>query len=199
MADVQQWVRVDTEFRSTDTTSNDKLGSLVRPTPNTGNFLITATQSLNSNVVKSASPDIVIFNDQEIEANAEAMVDLLFENIGGQELLQIARYDTVNGQEVLYQPIKNLNIIQEEYNPNNILKLQKTSDRIFGNFPIKIDPTTPDDVVADPDTIEDSVGNVYLDKSGNVVIEITNLEGNEQVEVEITRNGTIYSIDLLDN
>lgn len=126
------------------------------------------------------------------------MVDLLFENIGGQELLQIARYDTVNGQEVLYQPIKNLNIIQEEYNPNNILKLQKTSDRIFGNFPIKIDPTTPDTITVDPNTVP-NMGNVYLDADGNIVIELINLEGNEQVEVEITRNGTIYSIDLLDN
>jgi hypothetical protein len=166
----------------------------VSPTPDTGNFLITATSSLNSNVVKSASPDIVIFNDKDIEDNAEAMVDLLFENIGGQELLQIARYDTVNGQEILYQPIKNLNIIQEEYNPNNILKLQKTSDRIFGNFPIKLDPTIPDE-----STVLGVVGNVYLDTDGNMVIELINLEGNEQVEVEITRNGTIYSIDLTDN
>ena len=166
----------------------------VSPTPDTGNFLITATPSLSANVVKSASPDIVIFNDQEIEANAEAMVDLLFENIGGQELLQIARYDTVNGQEVLYQPIKNLNIIQEEYNPNNILKLQKTSDRIFGNFPIKLEPTIPDE-----STIPTVTENVYLDSDGNIVIELINLDGNEQVEVEITRNGTIYSIDLTDN
>lgn len=166
----------------------------VSPTPDTGNFLITATPSLSANVVKSASPDIVIFNDQEIEANAEAMVDLLFENIGGQELLQIARYDTVNGQEVLYQPIKNLNIIQEEYNPNNILKLQKTSDRIFGNFPLKLEPTIPDE-----STVPGVVGNVYLDTDGNMVIELINLEGNEQVEVEITRNGTIYNIDLTDN
>jgi hypothetical protein len=156
--------------------------------------LVSPTSSLSSNVVKSASPDIVIFNDKDIEDNAEAMVDLLFENIGGQELLQIARYDTVNGQEILYQPIKNLNIIQEEYNPNNILKLQKTSDRIFGNFPIKLEPTIPDE-----STVPGVVGNVYLDTDGNMVIELINLEGNEQVEVEITRNGTIYSIDLTDN
>ena len=166
----------------------------VSPTPDTGSFLITATSSLNSNIVKSASPDIVIFNDKNIEDNAEAMVDLLFENIGGQELLQIARYDTVNGQEVLYQPIKNLNIIQQEYNPNNILKLQKTSDRIFGNFPIKLDPTIPEEY-----SITGVTENVYIDADGNVVIELINLEGNEQVEVEITKNGTIYSIDLTDN
>jgi hypothetical protein len=168
--------------------------SSVSPTPNTGNSFSTETKSLNQNIVKSASPDIVIFNDKDIEDNAEAMVDLLFENIGGQELLQISRYDTVNGQEVLYQPIKNLNIIQEEYNPNNIIKLQKTSDRIFANFPIKIEPTIPIE-----STIPGTTQNVYLDASGNLVIELINLEGNEQVEVEITRNGTIYSIDLTDN
>lgn len=166
----------------------------VSPTPNTGSFLFTTKSSISSDVVKSASPDIVLFNDKDIEDNAEAMVDLLFENIGGQELLQIARYDTVNGQEVLYQPIKNLNIIQEEYNPNNILKLQQTSDRIFGNFPLKLEPTIPQEY-----TITGVTENVYLDADGNIVIELINLEGNEQVEVEITRSGTIYSIDLTDN
>lgn len=173
--------------------------STVNPTPNTGSFIFTTKSSISADVVKSASPDIVIFNDKDIEDNAEAMVDLLFENIGGQELLQIARYDTVNGQEVLYQPIKNLNIIQEEYNPNNILKLQQTSDRIFENFPIKIDPTTPDTVTVDTATIPDYMGNVYLDNDGNIVIELINIEGNDQVEVEITKSGTIYSIDLTDD
>jgi hypothetical protein len=160
----------------------------VSPTPDTGSFLITATPSLNANVVKSASPDIVIFNDSEIEANAEAMVDLLFENIGGQELLQIARYDTVNGQEVLYQPIKNLNIIQEEYNPNNLVRVQDTSDKYFANFPIKLDSKVP------------SIGNgpagsnVYLDDSNSLVLEFINLEADEQVDIQITINGTIYEV-----
>jgi hypothetical protein len=168
--------------------------SSVSPTPSTGSFLFTTRSSISPDVVKSASPDIVIFNDKDIEDNAEAIVDLLFENIGGQELLQIARYDTVNGQEVLYQPIKNLNIIQEEYNPNNILELQKTSDRIFDNFPIKLDPTIPEEY-----TVVGVTENVYLDADGNMVIELINLEGSEQVEVEITSNGTIYSIGLTDN
>jgi hypothetical protein len=165
----------------------------ISATPTTATSLSTTSTTM-SNPVKAASPDIVIFNDAEIESNAEAMVDLLFENIGGQELLTIARYDTVNGQEVLYQPIKNLNIIQEEYNPNNILKLQKTSDKIFGNYPIKLDPTIPDPY-SQPGIPE----NVYLDADGNVVIELINLVGNEQVEVEIATNGTIYNIDLTDN
>lgn len=168
----------------------------VSATPVTATSLSTVTSTL-TNTVKAASPDIVIFNDAEIETNAEAMVDLLFENIGGQELLTIARYDTVNGQEVLYQPIKNLSIIQEEYNPNNILRLQKTSDKIFGNYPIALDPTIPDEPSdGAPSGVTE---NVYLDSDGNVIIELTNLVGNEQVEVEVATNGTIYNIDLTDN
>lgn len=169
----------------------------VSATPITFNSLSATVSTSQQNVVKPATPDIVIFNDAEIENNAEAMVDLLFENIGGQELLLISRYDTVNGQDVLYQPIKNLNIIQEEYNPNNILKLQKTSDKIFENFPIKLDTTIPDEVSDDaPFGIND---NVYLNDDGSIVIELTNLFGNEQVEVEVTRNGTIYTIDISNN
>ena len=71
------------------------------------------TSTIVKNSVKSATPDIIQFDDATIVDNAEVIVDLLFENIGGQELLTVARYDTVNGQDVKYQPIKNLKIIQE--------------------------------------------------------------------------------------
>ena len=163
----------------------------VSPTPDTGSFLITTTSSLNSNVVKSASPDIVLFNDKEIEDNAEAMVDLLFENIGGHELLQIARYDTVNGQEVLYQPIKNLSSIQQQYNPNNIVSLQSTSDKYFANFPIKLENKIPN-----PGTGPNN-SYVYLDSTnGSLVIEAVNLEIDEQIEVEVTVSGTIYEAEF---
>lgn len=175
---------------------NKNKSSSISATPMTATSLSVTTSTI-ANPVKSATPDIVIFNDAEIETNAEAMVDLLFENIGGQELLTIARYDTVNGQPVLYQPIKNLSIIQEEYNPNNILRLQKTSDKIFGNYPIALDPTIPEEPSEDAPV--GAIGNVYLDPDGNVVIELTNLVGNEQVEVEVATNGTIYNIDLTDN
>ena len=59
---------------------------------------------------KTATRDIVEFNDQSIINNAELILDLLFEDIGSRELLTLARHDTVNGQDVRYQPIKNLNI-----------------------------------------------------------------------------------------
>lgn len=143
-----------------------------------------------SNLVKTASPDIIKFNDESIEENAEILVDLLFENIGGQELLTIARFDTVNGQDVSYQPIKNLGILQQEYNPNNLVRIQQTSNTIFANYPIKLN-----DKIPNIGNGEDG-DNLYLDSDGNLIIEFVNLLSDEQVEVQITIGGTIYEAGI---
>ena len=134
--------------------------------------------------VKVAPIDTVLFDDDSVPK--EIIADLLFENIGGQEILSIARHDTVNGQTVLYQPIKNINILQQQYNPSNLQKLRDTSNTIFGNFTIDLFSKIP------------QVGNgtngsnVYLDTNGNLVIEFVNLFSDELVEVQLTSNGTIY-------
>ena len=114
----------------------------------------------------------------------------MFENVGGQEILSIARYDTVNGQEVSYQPIQNLNIIQQTYNPNNILRLQKTSNRIFANFSIKLDNKIP--FVGNGPNGE----NVYLNNEGGITIDLVNLASDEQVEIQIVQGGTIYEVGI---
>ena len=141
--------------------------------------------------VKTATPDIVLFDDSALPI--EVMTDLIFENIGGQELISITRSDIVNGQKISYQPIKNLSSIQQQYNPNNILGLQQTSDRFFAGFSIKLEDKIPE------------VGNglngenVYFDEStGDLIIEFINLNNDEQIETQITVNGTIYEADLGD-
>lgn len=139
--------------------------------------------------VKTAPIDTVLFNDDEVPI--EVMSDLIFENIGGHELINIARNDIINGQDISYQPIKNLTSVQQQYNPNNILSVQSTSDKYFSNFAIKLENKVP------------NVGNgpfgsnVYLDTAnGSLVVEAINLEADEQIEVEITLSGTIYEADL---
>ena len=138
--------------------------------------------------IKTATPQYVLFNDDEIPV--DVIVDLLFENIGGQELLSISRHDTVLGQNILYQPIKNLNILREEYNPNNLVRLQKTSDKFFANYTIKLSDKIP--VVGNGANGD----NVYLDSDGNLVLEFVNLNNDEQIEVQITINGTIYEVGI---
>lgn len=138
--------------------------------------------------VKSAIPDYVAFPEDTLPSNIIA--DILFENIGGQELLSIARYDTVNGQPVLYQPIKNLDILQQKYNPNNLIKLQGTSDVIFNNFPILLEQKIPNVGSGANAT------NMYIDSSGSLVIEFVGLRLDELVEVQISFDGTIYEVGI---
>jgi hypothetical protein len=134
--------------------------------------------------IKVAPIDTVLFDDDAVPK--EIIADLLFESIGGQEILTIARHDTVNGQTVLYQPIKNINILQQQYNPNNLLKLRDTSNTIFGNFTINLASKIPQ--------VGNGTGgaNTYLDAAGDLVIEFVSLANDELVEVQITSSGTIY-------
>lgn len=138
---------------------------------------------------KTAPIDTVLFNDELVPI--EVMTDLIFENIGGQELINIARNDIVNGQEISYSPIKNLISIQQQYNPNNIVSLQSTSDKYFANYSIKLEDKIP------------NVGsgtngkNVYIDETtGDLIIEMVNIASDEQVDLQIAISGTIYEADI---
>jgi len=141
--------------------------------------------------VKTATPDIVLFDDSALPI--EVMSDLIFEDIGGQELISIVRSDIVNGQKISYQPIKNLSSIQQQYNPNNILGLQQTANRFFAGFSIKLEDKIPE--------IGNGLNgeNVYFDETtGDLIIEFVNLNNDEQIETQITVNGTIYEANLGD-
>lgn len=139
--------------------------------------------------IKTATPDIILFDDSALPI--EVMTDLIFENIGGQELINIARHDTVNGQAISYQPIKNLSSIQQEYNPNNILSLQQTENRFFAGFSIKLENAIPE--IGNGPNGE----NIYFDQTtGNLIIEFVNLNSDEQIEVQVTVNGTMYEANF---
>jgi hypothetical protein len=141
--------------------------------------------STSSTGVKIPTTDIILYNDESTPI--EVMSDLIFENIGGQEIINIARNDIVNGQNVIYQPIKNLTSLYFQYNPQNILALQNVSDEYFKKFPIKLENTIPN-VGTGPNG-----ETVYIEAStGNLIINVINLNPDEQVEVEILSNGAIF-------
>jgi hypothetical protein len=140
--------------------------------------------------IKPATPELITLSNPVLAY--EQMVDLIFENIGGQELINISRNDIVNGQDVLYTPIKNLKNMQLQYNSNNIIKLGSTTDTYFKNFSISLESKLPfygtgpngESVYIDPTT-------------GDIVINVSSLEPDEQVDVQIIDggerlDGTIY-------
>jgi hypothetical protein len=138
--------------------------------------------------IKIATPDIILFDEEGIEI--EIMTDLIFENIGGQEIINISRNDIVNGQEVSYSPIKNLSKINLQYNAQNLLPLENTSKSYFDNFSIRLEDKTPE-----PETGTGPNGNyVYIDPdTGDIVINTINMEPGEQVEIEIFQAGDVFN------
>lgn len=136
-----------------------------------------------------ASPDIILFDDGAVQI--ELMADLIFENIGGHELINIARNDLINGQNIIYSPIKNLNLLAQQYNSRNILPLSNTSDTFFKNFPIKLETKIPVTGAGPSGAI------VYLENN-NLVINVINLAADEQVEIQIITSGEIFDDTIYD-
>ena len=163
----------------------------VSPTPLTPSLIDTTPVVITppKPPAKTAPIDTVLFDDDSVPI--EVMTDLVFEDIGGQELINIARNDIVNGQQISYTPIKNLSSINQQYNPNNIVSLQNTSNKYFANFPIKFEEKIPN-YGSGPNG-----ENVYMDQStGELIIEAVNIESDEQIDVQIVISGTIYEADI---
>lgn len=130
--------------------------------------------------VKPATVDLIL-DDESVPI--DLMTNLIFEDIGGQELITIARTDLLNGQDVVYQPISNLSKIALQYNSKNLVPISGSSDQIFKNFQINLDSKLLADISA-----------VYIEEStGDLVIRLTNLEQDEEVEIQVARNATAFN------
>jgi murein DD-endopeptidase MepM/ murein hydrolase activator NlpD len=157
--------------------------SAISPTPSIPSYAPAPTPPPPP--IKTAAPDIILFDNESVPI--EVMSDLIFENIGGQELINIVRNDTINGQQVMYQPIKNLSILQRLYNSNNLLNLQQTSEKYFQNFSIKLEERLPT-VGSGPNG-----ETLYIDQeTGDLVIDFINILDGEQIECQVSTSGTIY-------
>jgi hypothetical protein len=141
--------------------------------------------------VKAATPSLIALSNPPLEI--DVMVDLIFESIGGQELINISRNDIINGQDVIYSPIKNLQNLQLDYNANNIIKLESTADTYFKNFSIRLENKIPSEGLGPNQEI------VYIDQeTGDLIINVINLESDEQIDVQILNSGEIFNGTIYD-
>jgi hypothetical protein len=151
---------------------------VVNSTPN----IPTPKPAEESKSIKPATPDLIKFNDSDLPI--EFITDLLFENVGGQEIISISRNDIVNGQKVIYTPIKNLSQVGLDYRPQNIFSITDTSSSYFDNYSINFQEKVPE---IGPNEAANQVLNVvYVDETnGNVVVNVKNMRTNEQVEISV--------------
>jgi hypothetical protein len=140
--------------------------------------------------VKVPERDVVSLAQESI--SAETITNLLFENVGANELTKFVRHDTVEGINPYYDVISNLSDIKRKFDPSNLISLQKTTSSLFDIFPIKLQDKIPSDAYL----LENNLTNfVYIDTNGDLVIEVVNLKDSEIVEIEIDTSGTIFEVD----
>jgi hypothetical protein len=122
---------------------------------------------------KPATPDLIEFDNSQVPI--DFMTDVIFEQIGGQEILNISRNDLINGQSVLYNPIRNASQLNIKYGPSTIIPMPDTIEFYFNGKAIKLS-----------DKLPVNGENVYLDTArGDIVVEVNNMTQSERVEIEI--------------
>jgi hypothetical protein len=152
--------------------------------PKKGNADIAAKQK-----VKVATSNLFI--TEQVIDKTDQMADAIIEDIGGQEIINISRNDLLNGQNVTYNVIENLESTQRQFNPNELIKLQSTSADFFDTFTLNLDNFTPNYGTGDGGQI------VYVNSSnGEVVVNTINLSNNLVLEVEFVSYSEISSTDV---
>lgn len=130
--------------------------------------------------------DVIQFNENEV--SIEGITNLLFEDIGAIELINMVRRDTVDGQNPYYSIISNLSSIKREFDPTQIISRQKPNQSFFDIFAINLDEKIPDSLYLEQNNIDNFF---YIDDNGDFIIELDNLNEDEIIELEISQSGTI--------
>ena len=126
-----------------------------------------------------ATPDLILIREEALPV--DTMVDLIFDDIGGQEIINIARTDLINGTNNSYQLLADIENTSNQYNSNNLIQLPGQSSFYLDNYQIDLNTHIP---------INDlSVSNHMLTKTVSSVTD---------TGIETTKNEYIQIINALE-
>lgn len=146
------------------------------PSGNQGNQSIGSETKRKPPIAISVPGNIIT---EEAEGSELAMVEELFEDLSLFELMDMGRSETVLGQNINYQPIKNLSDIYFRYDPRRILALSGTISETESASSLKIGEFAVDGAISiDPLT-------------GDLLIAVENMKDGFLVQVEIDAGGEI--------
>lgn len=130
----------------------------------------------------AADPDIVLTNPAQFPVDVQS--DLVLQAMGGTELLYYARHDTVNGQKVTYQPIKDVELLAITYSPQTLTGSTPTWRGFRNSFSIQLDENK---LYEDPE----EAGSLYVEDNmsgatANIIVELQNLLDSDVVEISVS-------------
>jgi hypothetical protein len=164
-------------------------------------------------VVRTPTRNVTDISSLVPQFDAEQIQKLLFENISAIELSKVERHDTIEGIDQRYSIISNLTEIRKKYDMAKQLTIMDKFKPLTSIFTINIEDKIPqEDYLAlenlnstyqyldeNNEIVDRQKGYYYIDTNGDLVIELINLEKNQQVEVLIDTNGTIYKIEKVES
>ena len=129
-------------------------------------------QSQTSQVKISA---VNVINRNYEATSVEQMERLYFQNVGGTEILSVARHDTVGGEEVVFNNVDNLSELRSQFNPLNIL-MTTNLNSLFSEYGVDIGQK----IGALDETFSMNV-------DGGIDIQVFNVNRDEYVQVQIAK------------
>jgi hypothetical protein len=136
--------------------------------------------------VKTATPDIITIDQETLPA--DLMTSLIFENIGGQELISVSRHDLISGSNMDFQSIKNLNEIYLNHNSLNIIPMPDSAMIYEKNFPI----SWASHIVEEFSSADST--HILIDPvAKELQILVANMKPGEQIEVEVLSSISEYN------
>ena len=107
--------------------------------------------------------------------SVEQMERLYFQNVGGTEILSVARHDTVGGEEVVFNNVDNLSELRSQFNPLNIL-MTTNLNSLFSEYGVDIGQK----IGALDETFS-------MNADGGIDIQVFNVNRDEYVQVQIAK------------
>jgi hypothetical protein len=117
----------------------------------------------------------------------------LFQDIGGTELINLVRHDTISGINIVYSVISDLTKINIDFDPSLLLINQAKYQSIFNQYAINLNSKIPEEDFYDENDQEPSsnlITNSYFD-GDSLVLELIQVSSTEIVEIEVETDGRI--------
>jgi hypothetical protein len=156
------------------------------PTPTPPKVKVFTPQVKESEVVKLPEENIITNPNNRLPV--DYLEKLYFQNIGGTEILTVARHNTVGGEKIYFNPIKNIQDIVRDFDPLNLL-MSETAQNIFNSYPINSAFYLPtSNTLSDDEIGDESVAGIGIQEEQEqliVYVNVNYLEPDQYVEIQV--------------